>query len=331
LRVVSWLVFPLLLISGAACWGPAQGDSAAGAAPSLVVDRNPGGGNWRRIELHDAAGELVSQVLLPRAPQRIVSQTAASDEVLLALVDHHRIAGLSPYSNNPATSLDLAKARAVGRFVGSSAEQILAISPDLVFTAIYSAPELTRHLQTAEVPVLQLQSFNGWRDIESNIEAIGAAVGEETRTNELLEESNGRLLAVAQRRRGDPPRALAYTFGNAQAAGSTFDDVLHLAGARNVAGEAGLNGWAAIDIERIAAWNPDIVFLSSESGQEDATRNQFLAQPVLGATRLSEPGRVVVLSGALFGTVSHRYVDLVERVAAALDQIGTASNQGTTP
>ncbi|REJ76547.1 MAG: ABC transporter substrate-binding protein [Acidobacteria bacterium] len=295
--------------------------TAPAAQHAWRIVESAGGDVWRTLARHDAAGgrELL---VLPRRPQRIVSQTVASDEVLLELLPAERIAGLSTYSASAGTSIDLAKASRVGRFVGGSAEEILALKPDLVITAVYSAPELTRRLRAVGVPVLQLRAFDGWGDIEDNIGAIAAAVGAETAAEELLRSANGRLEAVRSRRARAPAvRALAYTYGNAQAAGSTFDEVLRICGARNVAAEAGLEGWAAIDLERLIVWDPEIVFLSSETGREEAERERFLSQPAVRRTRLGEPGRVVVISGALFGTVSHRYVDLVERVAAALDRL----------
>ena len=89
-----------------------------GAVPLAVLAQGPGqGGPETR-----ASGP---------APRKIVSLNLCADQYLLALADRGQIAGLTRNADNPQMSAAAAQTRGL-RILGQSAEEILAIDPDLV-------------------------------------------------------------------------------------------------------------------------------------------------------------------------------------------------------
>ena len=69
------------------------------------------------------------------APKRVVSQTAGTDEMLMALADPGQIAALSVLARNPDYCYDTAKAMKFPQLAASDAEAILRFHPDLVLMA----------------------------------------------------------------------------------------------------------------------------------------------------------------------------------------------------
>src|SRR5262245_65613934 len=80
-------------------------------------------------------GEAESRI--PRKPERIVSLTPSHDEILCALVDERRIAGLSKFSQDETTSYAAEAGRRINVFVDRNAEQVVSLRPDLVVAGRY--------------------------------------------------------------------------------------------------------------------------------------------------------------------------------------------------
>eukprot|EP01034_Spumella_vulgaris_P018901 gene18901-24162_t len=67
----------------------------------------------------------------PAVPQRIVSINLCADQLVLALADRGQIAGLTKNATDREMSGEAAAARGIP-LLSNSAEQILAIEPDLI-------------------------------------------------------------------------------------------------------------------------------------------------------------------------------------------------------
>src|SRR3546814_12608420 len=77
------------------------------------------------------AASPVPSAKAPAIPQRIVSINLCADQLVLALADRGQIAGLTKNATDPEMSGEAAKARGIA-LLSNSAEQILAIEPDLI-------------------------------------------------------------------------------------------------------------------------------------------------------------------------------------------------------
>ena len=279
--------------------------SVAGAELELV---EPGvDGVWREIR----GGGRVVRLAAP--PERIASRTLATDEILLEIAEPERIVLLSPFADDPAFSPSADAARRLGRVGGFSTEEILAVSPDLVFAAGFNTRETLAQLEAAGVPVLVLLDHESLAAIEGNIRVVGFAIGREREAERLVESMRARLEEARARAgaRVAGLRVVHYSGGVVLGGRTVFDDAVRYLGAVNLTAEKGLVGWPRISGEQVVLWNPDVIF--TDSYVLDAA-----AVGVPDGTRAAGLGNVVALDGRDMAAVSHHVVGLVDRLADAL-------------
>ncbi len=304
-----------------------------GSSPSdaLSVDPetqapNSQNGEWRRIV--DRRNGAVRDFRHP--PRRIVSQSLGSDEILLALLPEVRrgdLIAVSALSRSPRYSNVVDQASTVAHTVTDKTEEILALGPDLVLAASYTTPETLRQLENADTPVLVLHQFASVHEIEANIRTLGFALWLDSEGEDLIQRLETQ---VAQARDivseltgplGGPLRVLAYGAGSVNAEGSTFDDLADRLGLINLPSLDGLRGWPTVGEEQLGVWQPEVVFLSGPRGSEERVADFFRRDfPLLFEGSLPKP-RIVVIRGALFGTVSQHLGDLALTMARELEKV----------
>jgi len=287
-------------------------------APSASGGRAPGRSESPTRTVTDSSGR---QLVLPAKPQRIVSQTLATDEILLALVAPERLVALSHLADDARYSYCTDRAKLVAGRCGASAEAILQLRPDLIFVASYSRAELVELLSASGAPVYRLTNFGGLADIKANIRAIGEAVGETAAAEALVAEMNRRFAALNKRaqQRKQPLRVMSFGGSHFTAgAGTTFDDLVHVIGCINVAAEQGVVGFRQISSEQLLAWRPEIIVVGAEQGEEAAVRQRWLADPVVAAAIGRDPKRLVVMESRALTTVSQYLADAAEHLEAQL-------------
>ncbi len=291
-------------------------------APSAAGERASEGKASPTRTVTDSSGR---QLVLPAKPQRIVSQTVATDEILLALVAPERLVALSQLADDARYSYCADRAQTVAGRCGGSAEAILQLRPDLIFVASYSRAELVELLSAGGAPVYRLTKFGGLADIQANIRAIGEAVGETAAADALVAAMDRRFAALGERARQRTRPLRVMSFGGSHfTAGTetTFDDLVRAVGGINVAAEHGVVGFRQISSEQLLAWRPDVIVISAESGagsgKEDAVRQQWLADPAVAAAIGRDPRRLVVVESRALTTVSQHLADAAEHLEARL-------------
>ena len=181
------------------------------------------------------------ELLLPAPPRRIASAVLAGDEMLAALVASERVVSVTSYADNASLSA------AAGAYPDSihrnhgRIEELLALQPDLAVVASYNDAVTVRLLLRSGVAVVRLADASSFGGIGSAIRTLGAAVGESARAETLVLDMEGRIAAVQQRVAARPaPRVLYYAVGGFTAGpGSLVDEMITLAGGRNVVRVAG--------------------------------------------------------------------------------------------
>ena len=137
-----------------------------------------------------------------RLPQRIVCLTTETVEVLYALGEEARIAGISGYTVRPARARK--EKPKVFAFTSGDSEKILAVKPDLVLTFSNLQADIARDLIQAGVAV---HAFNqrSVEEILTMIETVGRLVGAEARALALVV----RLEAIIHQARGAAEERIA--------------------------------------------------------------------------------------------------------------------------
>jgi iron complex transport system substrate-binding protein len=265
----------------------------------------------------DGAGRSVRLVA---PPVRIVSQSLASDEMLLPMVAPGRLVGLSSLSRDAKYSNVFDEATRHPAPSIESAEDILRLQPDLIFVTTYSRAELVQVLESTGAPVYRLANFDDLDGVMTNLRQIGAAVGEEAAAERIIAEMQRRLAAVAARRAGRPPlRVLSFSGGFTAGRGTTFDDIVRRANAVNEAAARGLEKFPRVSREQVLAWNPDVLVAGVLPGDADGVRRQLLTGPGVGQTTAARRNQIVLIESRRLLAVSPHAVDAVEQLADSLD------------
>ena len=251
-------------------------------------------------------------------PQRVVSQTVGTDDLLLALAAPGQIAALSHLARDERYSPSFQEARKVPCLTNGEAEDILRHKPDLVLAASYTQPEVLNLLRRAQVSLLLIEKFETLEDLYANTRRIGKALGRDARAEELIHQWQTRVEALRQKLQGvQPVRVLAvglYPF--TAGAETTFQDLCEHAGAINVAAEAGLKGHVPTPGEKVLSWRTEVLVAPGEPGLDMLARLKEL--PPYKFLPALKQGRVVELPGALMAATSQARIDGYERLAKAL-------------
>lgn len=265
------------------------------------------------LSLGVAAGEAIS----PKKPQRIVSLTLGTDEILFSLVDPKRIAAVTYLAADPGISHVAEAAKRVPNKIRANLEQVVALQPDLVFVAAYTSMDVVKQLNDARLPVVKLELFSSIEGIKRNILTVGRAVGETRRAEEIVAEMDRKLKAIAERAAAAPrrPGVLFYTpTGVVAGKETTFDEMTTLIGARNQASEAGLVGHQKMSVEQLIRLDPEIVIVSEWNPEEADFYQKLMAHPELGHLSAVRERRVYAIPEKYLSTVSHYIVDGIERM-----------------
>jgi iron complex transport system substrate-binding protein len=299
----------LLAVSlGAACGGPSRQNQTAaidGSFPRTVK-----------------AGDV--EINIPRKPERIVSLSPSNDEILCALVDEKRIAGLSKFSQNEATSYVAETARRINVFVDRDAEQVVSLRPDLVLAARYSKVDLKALLAETVTPLIVTTDFRNFADIEANLRLIGRAVGEEARAEAVIKEMRRKLdVAHSSLRAGNAGlRALYLAAGNfSSGSGTSIHEILTAAGLKNAAAEAGIKGHVRLAPEQITQIDPDLVLIASGYERDRGFRQALENDAQLSAVRAVKEKRIVEIQARGVLTVSQHVADAVESLVEAVNRL----------
>jgi iron complex transport system substrate-binding protein len=284
--------------------------------PTPVVD-NQAAKPFPR-HLRDASGETL---LIPSRPSRIVSQTLATDEILLALCPPERIVALSSLAEDDNYSNVALEARRVTGRATQGTEQILQLQPDLIFVASYSRAETVELLKASRAPVFRFANFNSIAEIKSNIRTVGYAVGSDAEAEALVRQMD-KVLADLRARVPTglrPVCVMSFAPGGYTAgANTTFDDIVRAAGAVNVSTENGIDGFAKISAEKVSEWEPDFIVVGANHGEMVSMRKRLFADPLIAASKAGRAGRIIVLDNRHFLTVSQHIVRAVEDLTDAL-------------
>jgi cobalamin transport system substrate-binding protein len=266
-------------------------------------------------ELRDAKGETL---ILQREPQRIVSQTLGTDEILLAICPPERVVALSDLAEDGNYSNVVEEARRIPGRTTQGPEQILQFSPDLIFVASYSRAEAVELLKASQAPVFRFANFDSIADVKSNIRTIGYATGMDAAAEKLIRQMDTDLAAVGDHisRSGARLRVMSYDqLGYTAGSNTIFDDVVRAAGAVNICAEQGIKGFAQINSEKLLEWQPDFLITGANRGEEKSVRDRLLEDPAVEASRAGRAGHIIVIDNRHFLTVSHHVVRFVEDLA----------------
>jgi iron complex transport system substrate-binding protein len=204
---------------------------------------------------------------LSAAPRRIVSINPCIDAVLVEVAEPGQILAISHYSQDArATSIPLTTAR---RFAATSgtAEEVVALRPDIVLAGAHVSPSTIAALQRLKVPVQTFKVPESVAESIAQVRAIAAAAGQPARGEALVRRIEQAVARAGARRRGAAVPALIWQGSGLVPGENTLaNELLRLAGFRNMSAAYGLKRWDVLPLEHLAARPPRVLLSDSGTG-----------------------------------------------------------------
>jgi iron complex transport system substrate-binding protein len=236
-------------------------------------------------------------------PQRIVSLNLCSDQYLVELADPGQIAGLTHNAGNREMS---AVAGRVGHahILSDSAEEILAIEPDLVVGMPARRGGMMAALSRQNYSTVDLKSAAGYAEIVDQIRQVAAATGHPARGQALIARMNRELAALARPQpKAGRGRIAAYyqRRGFLTGTGTLIDDLMTRAGLTNLAGKLGKSSLSQMSLEELMVAQPDYIIVESATDRITDQGTEMLHHPLLkNIPRLHLPQAWTVCGGPAY-------------------------------
>ena len=226
-------------------------------------------------------------------PQRIMSLTVCTDELLMDLAPPSRIASIS-YLSREKAALKLWPEAARLPVNHNSAEEILTQKPDLVLTLVYASTDMRGLLEKSGIRFLEVPQAGNFDQIRAVTRMVGDAIGERPRAEQLIARMDATLRELATDKPKQTIRVVGWGGGGFVPGGDTlFNAVLHEAGGRNIAQHDGY-----YDVESLIAARPDILAFADDYIDTPSLRRDQDDHPLL--MRLFA-NRRIVYPAAYFG------------------------------
>ena len=275
------------------------------------------------LTLVDDAGNAV---VLAASPVRIVSQTLATDEILLSLVDKSRMIAVTTFAVDNQISNVADQAAAVPHKLTQNVETIISLRPDLVIVANWSDPAPVKQMRDAGVAVYLMASGVSVSSIEEKIEKLAMMTDEQGRGRQIVTEMEKRLGAVSEKVSRLSPekraRVMDYaTWGSAQGRGSSWDEIVRRAGLVDAVAGLAPDEWGQVPLskEKVLQIDPDLLVLPGwvygDPGGASAFLSRFTQDPAFHGLAAVRNGKVLMMPEKLKSTTSQYIASAVEWLA----------------
>ncbi len=275
----------------------------------------------------DDAGRMLQ---FTQRPQRIVSLTYGTDEIVTGLVDIKRIQAYSRWAGDSEISfITKDQAYTVGCKVHDNTEAIVALQPDLVLASTATASDLVSSLQGLGIPVYVARTPHSYQEMCTKIKGIAAAVGEQEKGEEMVRDMDVRLQRLERRLQQIPPSqrrvAVAFNFTSAMGRrGDLLDSMLTMAHVINGAAVISENtknehGTPAISKEQVVRIDPDIFMLPTwnYNNKQDVQGYAYavMNDPAYRNVKAVRNKQIKFVSDKYRYVASQHIVDAIENIA----------------
>jgi iron complex transport system substrate-binding protein len=220
------------------------------------------------------------------APRKIVSTFLCTDEYVWRLVPHAHIAALSfeASDRHPVVStIADAVAREGVPAIRPSAEAVLTFKPDLVVMYAGTMPELHAQLARTHVKVLDVPWANSLADVRDVTTMLGEALDARDRAKSLLAEMDRKIADAKAHALRPPVKTLIYEPNGYSSAGGMTDEIMGLAGLKNLASHLRPTRLSTVSVEMVIARAPELVILSGDPQEQNSRAYLVQHHPALRA------------------------------------------------
>lgn len=277
----------------------------------LAIALSLPGGAWAATVI-DQAGRSVE---VPDFPRRVVSLAPSLTEIVYAIGREDRLVGATQYSNEPPPARDLPR---VGSYVKLDLEKIIALKPDLCLGIKDGNPlSVVQRIEALGIPVYVIDPHD-LAGIAEVVERLGALLGAKDRATAITSDMRSRIARINRLVAGTPERPGVFFQIDAApiisaGLGTFIDELISLAGGRNLAVKAGV-AYPRYNWEEIITLAPQVAIVASMAGgySVEDLKGGWLRWPQIPAVR---DGRVHVVEADLIDRPTPRLVEGLERFA----------------
>lgn len=242
------------------------------------------------------------------APRRVVSLNLCADQYIMALADPGQITALTHNARDPEMSW---LAREALRFPISkgSAEEVLALEPDLIIASPYQRHDTLALLKGRDVAFLDLPPAESWVQIVEQVRQVSKALGHPARGEALIRRMEADMAApVSATHR--PVAAYYQRRGYMTGTGTLVDEMMQRTGLTNLAAKLDKPSLARVSLEEMVAARPDYLIVESATDAVADQGTEMLHHPAIAdIPRISLPQAMTVCGGP-------SYPDAVRRLRA---------------
>lgn len=211
------------------------------------------------------------EVVIEKQPQRLVSCYYITTSALIALGLQDQVVGVeSQPERRPIYEMsapEILSAAQVGSPKELDLEVCASIQPDLVILPM-RAKEMAESLEQLNIPVI-IVNPEGQELILEMLDLIGTVTGQTERAQQLTDYIRTKA-DYLQETLADCERPTVYLGGNSSflstaTKGMYQNDLITMAGGKNVAGEIDDTYWVESSYEQILTWNPEVIVMASDA------------------------------------------------------------------
>lgn len=198
-------------------------------------------------------------------PMRIVSLNMCVDSILIELVSHDRIAALSHYARDPQRSTIADKARHLP-ITYETAEEVVALRPDLVLTSRHSAPATRNALKRVGIRFELFDVPGTVPESSEQVRQVARLLGAEREGEALVARIEAALEAARLPANETPLTAAIYQPGGLSAGRNTaVGELMELVGLQNIAARYGVKNYRPLPLEVLVSAPPDVLLVGETS------------------------------------------------------------------
>lgn len=258
-------------------------------------------------------------------PERIISLTISTDEILMDLVPKERIVGLSYLADDPGISNITEKSQGINsKLYGNNGEAIIALRPDLVIVADFFKPEMIQTLRDFGIKVYVYKTQTDMERVKASIREIAQVVGEVEKAEPLIEMMDRKLAEIERKVKlipGEKRKRVVYIKVNGASfrPQSSFHDICKFAGVKDATLELQYEQAVILSKEEVVTLNPDVFVLTdwNYDGKHDPKQlcKEIQEDPAYQTITAIKNKQVIALPGSHMQALSHYIVYAVEDMA----------------
>lgn len=235
-------------------------------------------------------------------PMRIVSLNMCVDSIVIELVSHDRIMALSHYARDPQRSTIADKARHLP-ITYETAEEVVALRPDLVLTSRHSAIATRNALKRVGI---RFELFDVPDTVEESLAQVRtvAKLLDAEREGEVMVARIQAAIDAARLPPGELPfTAAIYQPGGLSAGANTVaGELMEITGLQNIAARYGVTSYRPLPLEVLVSSPPDVLLVGETSPgapmqQEKIVRHRALRALDSQMTQAVFPARLLYCAG----------------------------------